>query len=90
MDNSLRKSICLNLIVSPFRHANRKSLSMVLKASRKWFLEFDMVVSFGFKEDVVDQSIYLKVNWSKFIILVIFVDDLSIASNEFGFILKIK
>lgn len=44
---------------------------------------FDQVLtSFGFKENVIDQCIYLKVNGIKFIILVLYIDDILLASND--------
>ena len=41
-----------------------------------------MITSFGFKENTVDQCIYLKFNGSKFIILVLYVDDILLASSD--------
>lgn len=41
------------------------------KASRQWYLKFHEVrMTFGFKENCVDQCIYLKVSGSKFLFLV--------------------
>lgn len=39
---------------------------------------------FDFKENVVDQSIHLKDNGSRFFILVVYVDDILIGSNGLG------
>ena len=45
-------------------------------ASRQWYLKFDEVVTAnGFKEKIVDQCIYMKVSESKYIFLVLYVDD---------------
>ena len=41
-----------------------------------------MITSFGFKENTVDQCIYLKFSGSKFIILVLYVDDILLASSD--------
>ncbi|RVX02330.1 Retrovirus-related Pol polyprotein from transposon TNT 1-94 [Vitis vinifera] len=41
-----------------------------------------VITSFGFKENTVDQCIYLKFSGSKFIILVLFVDDILLASSD--------
>ena len=41
-----------------------------------------MITSFGFKENIVDQCIYLKFSGSKFIILVLYVDDILLASSD--------
>lgn len=40
------------------------------------------MLSFGFKENVVDQWIYLNVSDSKFIILALCVDDILFANND--------
>jgi len=60
----------------------KKSMYGLRQASRKWYLKFDQVVtSFGFKENASDQCIYLKKNGSLFIILVLYVDDILLASS---------
>ena len=41
-----------------------------------------MITSFGFKENTVDQCIHLKFSGSKFIILVLYVDDILLASGD--------
>ncbi|RVW88103.1 Retrovirus-related Pol polyprotein from transposon TNT 1-94 [Vitis vinifera] len=41
-----------------------------------------VITSFGFKENTVDQCIYLKFSGSKFIILVLYVDDILLASSD--------
>ena len=41
-----------------------------------------MITSFGFKENTFDQCIYLKFSGSKFIILVLYVDDILFASSD--------
>ena len=41
-----------------------------------------MITSFGFKENIVDQCIYLKFSGSKFIILVLYIDDILLASSD--------
>lgn len=43
-----------------------------------------MVTSFGFRENVIDQCIYLKFNESKFAILMLYVDDILFSSNDIG------
>lgn len=44
----------------------------------------------SFKENVVDQCVNLKVSGSKFIILVLYVDDILLASNDVGLLNKMK
>ena len=41
-----------------------------------------MITSFGFRENTVDQCIYLKFSESKFIILVLYVDDILLACSD--------
>jgi len=50
----------------------------------------DTIVSFGFKENTVDQCIYLKVNESKVIFLILYVDDILIAINDLGLLHETK
>ena len=60
----------------------RKSIYGLKQASRQWYLKFDQVVtSFGFKENVSDQCIYLKMSGRNFIVLVLYVDDILLASS---------
>lgn len=52
----------------------RKSIYGLKQASRQWYLKFHEVrMTFGFKENSVDQCIYLKVSGSKFLFLVLYV-----------------
>jgi len=69
----------------------RKSIYGLKQASRQWYLTFDNVVTFlGFKKNIVDQCIYLKFSESKFIILVLYVDDILLASNDVDFLHETK
>ena len=49
-----------------------------------------MITSFGFKENIVDQCIYLKFSGRKFIILVLYVDDILLASCDVEFLHETK
>ena len=40
---------------------------------------------YGFKENIVDHCIYLKISGSKIICLVLYVDDILLASNDLDF-----
>ena len=54
-------------------------------------MKFDNIVSsLGFKENAMDQCIYLKNSGSRFIILVLYVDDILLASNDIEFLHKTK
>ena len=69
----------------------RKSIYGLKQASRQWYLKFDEVVtSLGFEENKVDQCIYLKVSGSKFIFLVLYVDDILLASRDLGLLHETK
>ncbi|XP_068487137.1 uncharacterized protein [Phaseolus vulgaris] len=60
-------------------------------ASRQWYLKFnDTIVSFGFKENIIDRCIYLKVSGSKFIFLILYVDDILLATNDLGLFSETK
>jgi hypothetical protein len=60
-----------------------KSIYGLKQASRQWYLKFDAVVTAnGFIENKVDQCIYMKVSGSNFIFLVLYVDDILLASND--------
>ncbi|RVW22594.1 hypothetical protein VitviT2T_021333 [Vitis vinifera] len=69
----------------------KKSIYGLKQASRQWYRKFDqMITSFGFKENTVDQCIYLKFSGSKFIILVLYVDDILLASSDVGLLHETK
>lgn len=54
-------------------------------------MKFHQVVSsFGFIENTVDSCIYLKISGSKFIFLVLYVDDILLATNNLGLLLDVK
>ena len=48
------------------------------------------IVSFGFKENIVDRCIYLKVNGSKFIFLILYVDDILLETNDLHLLYEMK
>lgn len=53
----------------------KKSLYSFKQAAKQLFLRFDEVVRFfDFKQNIVDQCLYLKVNGSKFVILELYDD----------------
>ena len=59
-----------------------KSIYGLKQASRQWYLKFDRIITQnGFKENTVDKCIYLRVNGSSYIFLVLYVDDILLASN---------
>jgi hypothetical protein len=69
----------------------KKSIYGLKQASRQWYIKFHKVItSFGFIENLVDQCIYLKVSGSKVIFLVLYVDDILLASNDLGLLHETK
>lgn len=52
------------------------------QASRQWYHKFhQVVISFGFDMNVVDDCVYLKFSGRKFIFLVLYVDDILLAQT---------
>ena len=69
----------------------KKSIYGLKQASRKWYLKFnDTIVSFGFNKNIVDQCIYMKVSGRKFIFLILYVDDILLATNDLGLLSETK
>jgi hypothetical protein len=61
----------------------KRSIYGLKQASRQWNLKFDEVIKkFGFKENEMDNCIYTKIKGGKFIILVLYVDDILLASSD--------
>jgi len=50
----------------------------------------DTIVSFVFKENIVGWCIYLKVSGSKVIFLILYVDDILLATNDLGLLHETK
>ena len=69
----------------------KKSIYGLKQASRQWYLKFHSVVaSYGFVENKVDQCIYYKVSGRKFIFLILYVDDILLASRDLGLLHETK
>jgi hypothetical protein len=69
----------------------KKSIYGLKKSSRQWYLKFDETVrSFGFKENKEDNYIYGKFRNEKFICLILYVDDILLASSDISLLLKTK
>ena len=59
--------------------------------SRQWYLKFnDNIVSFGFKENTVDWWIYLKIDGSKVIFLILYVDDILRATKILVLFIRLR
>ncbi|KAJ9557382.1 hypothetical protein OSB04_011996 [Centaurea solstitialis] len=60
-----------------------KSIYGLKQASRQWYKKFDAVMTnFGFEENKLDECIYSKTNGSNFIFLILYVDDILLATNS--------
>jgi hypothetical protein len=69
----------------------KKFIYGLKEAFRQWYHKFHQVVlSFDFEMNVVDECIYHKFNGSKYIFLVLYVDDILLASNDIGLLHKTK
>ena len=69
----------------------KKSIYGLKQASRQWYLKFHSVVaSYGFVENKVDKCIYCKVSGRKFIFLILYVDDILLASSDLGLLHETK
>ena len=69
----------------------KKSIYRLKQASRQWYLKFnDIIISFSFQENIVDRCIYWKISGSKFIFLVLYVDDILLAANYLGILYETK
>ena len=69
----------------------KKSIYGLKQASRQWYLKFNnTILSYGFVENTVDTCIYMKVSGSRFIILVLYVDDILLAANDKGMLRDVK
>ncbi|KAL4366702.1 hypothetical protein GQ457_05G014270 [Hibiscus cannabinus] len=69
----------------------KKSIYGLKQASRRWYLKFHEVISsFGFVENIMDQCIYQKVSGSKICFLILYVDDILLATNDRGMLHEVK
>ena len=69
----------------------KKSIYGLKQAYRQWYYKFHQVVnSFGFEMNLADDYIYHKFSGSKYIILVLYVDDILLATNDIGLLHETK
>ena len=69
----------------------KKSIYGLKQASRQWYYKFHGVItSFGFIENSMDQCINHKVSVSKTCFLVLYVDDILLATNDRGMMHGVK
>jgi hypothetical protein len=69
----------------------RKSIYGLKQVSKQWYLKFNKTIrSFSFKENEEDNCIYAKFRSWKFIFLILYVDDILLASSDVNLLLQIK
>jgi hypothetical protein len=69
----------------------RKSIYGLKQASRQRYLKFDETIrSFDFKENEEDNCIYAKFRNGKFIFLILYMDDILLASSDVSLLLETK
>ena len=69
----------------------KKSIYALKQASRQWYLKFDQTIrNFGFKENVEDNYADAKFKNGKFIFIVLYVDDILLASSDVSLLLETK
>ncbi|KAL9263015.1 Retrovirus-related Pol polyprotein from transposon TNT 1-94-like protein [Drosera capensis] len=68
-----------------------KSIYGLKQASRQWYHKFhNVITAFGFEPNIADDCIYHKFNGSKHIFLILYVDDILLASNDIGLLHETK
>ncbi|KZV51821.1 hypothetical protein F511_11198 [Dorcoceras hygrometricum] len=69
----------------------KKSIYGLKQASRQWYHKFhEIILSFGFEENLIDHCVYHKFSGSKHIFLILYVDDILLATNDIGLLHQIK
>ncbi|KAL9252624.1 Retrovirus-related Pol polyprotein from transposon TNT 1-94-like protein [Drosera capensis] len=69
----------------------KKSIYGLKQASRQWYHQFHNVITFfGFEPNIANHCIYHKFTGSKHIFLVLYVDDILLASNDIGLLHETK
>ena len=68
-----------------------KSIYGLKQVFRQWYLKFNEIVpSLGFKENNADQCIYMRMSVDSFIILILYVDDVFLTSNDMNMLTETK
>jgi hypothetical protein len=69
----------------------KETIYRLKQASRQWYLKFDKAIrKFGFKENVEDNCVYAKFKNGKYIFLILYVDNILLASSDVSLLLETK
>jgi hypothetical protein len=69
----------------------KKSIYGLKQASRQWYLKFDSTIrKFRFKENIEDNCVYTKFKNRKFIFLILYVNDILLASSDVNLLQETK
>ena len=69
----------------------KKSIYSLTQASREWYHKFHQVItSNGFELNLVEDCVYHKFSGSKFIFLILYVNDILLASSDIGLLHETK
>jgi hypothetical protein len=60
----------------------KKSIYGLKQATRQWYLKFNRTIKILFKENVEDNCVYAKFRSGKYIFLILYVDDILLASSD--------
>ena len=68
-----------------------KSIYGLKQAFRQWYPKFDEVITpNSFKESIIDQCIYMKVSGSRYISMVLYFDDIFLATYDTNLLVETK
>ncbi|RDX91815.1 hypothetical protein CR513_26140, partial [Mucuna pruriens] len=98
LNGDINETICM---IQPENFVSNESKSMVCKlkksiyglkqSSHQWYHKFHQVITlYGFEANVVDDCVYHKFSESKYIFLVLHVDDILLASSDTGLLHETK
>jgi hypothetical protein len=69
----------------------KKSIYGLKQALRQWYLKFDRTIrKFGFKKNVEDNCVFAKFKNEMYIFLILYVDDILLASSDVSLLLETK
>jgi hypothetical protein len=69
----------------------KKLIYELKQASRQWYLKFDKIIKeFEFKKNVEDNCVYAKFINGKYVFLILYVDDILLASSDVSVLLETK